>query len=359
MLSTTNLEGLNTLNEKDIYRTRELLKDKEKIIRYQEIFKSNAGSNLENVSIYLQNFDPQPLICVDGSQTPPEFNGKLRTTYVSAASAIGFLSDSNIEHRTLVERIQTIDNRKNNRIVDLKRTDLEFRIIDHFGHETNYSIAADGSLENLILVLPEMANLSDEWKFDLLNEEVISNFKKMISEMRLFGITKETNCTCPEKYISNEIRAINLIKHNEICNYLMKPGDLLLDKPFHSIRPISRYMNIDDQTKKSIDELYEVVQELQTYTYKPMNQKSNGTVIRFQIFNSDRKKLLQILKNIEFDKTGNVVEPWCQLKADKEAVYAASIYKSKLEAETYSNNKQLNINRTVPTRLVSRSARRR
>ena len=165
--------------------------------------------------------------------------------------------------------------------------------------------------------------------------------------------------TCPEDYIYSEIPGINLIHHNEICNFLLKPGDLLIDRPNFILREITRFKGIDNSTIKRVNKLYEIVKEIKTYTYKPRN--GTGTVVRFQMYGRDKNKLLQTLSNLDFDKTGTVVEPWCQLKADKDAVSAASIRKSKWEAASFSNSdaNNLKLEKTAPTRLVNRNLHRR
>ena len=92
-------EGFRTLEEKDLNEARSLLNDDIKLLEFQEIFRQNAGSNLLNLSSELEQISPEPLICIDGSQTKPEFNGKIKTTYISAISANGLIPIPGLIHK--------------------------------------------------------------------------------------------------------------------------------------------------------------------------------------------------------------------------------------------------------------------
>ena len=71
-----------------------------------------------------------------------------------------------------------------------------------------------------------------------------------------------------------------------------------------------------------LERFFSISSQIRTYSYMPL--MGNGTYVRFEVFPTDFKNLLQIVMNLDFDKQGEVIEPWCQLKADNEAVKHAA-----------------------------------
>jgi len=352
--------------EKDLHNTRKKLADSkyEKIIK--EKFYQEAKKNLTDLTKFptnlndeLINKEARQLILVDGSQTIPKSNGKISSSFISAASMPGLMRIKGFKPLHKSRSVSNVDNYKNSKAIELSRLDLELSVLSESCHSFPHIInGIDGSLKIIPKKISQMHQYEMMQKtesiFEMNSLDNLENLMNLIESGKVIGITKETSCKCIERFVEPYLKGVNLLKHNELANYFLRPGMLLQDNQQINFHMPSYLESLPKEYYSKLERFFSISSQIRTYSYMPL--MGNGTYVRFEVFPTDFKNLLQIVMNLDFDKQGEVIEPWCQLKADNEAVKHASCEETRWDVKKYLNedyeDKKYDI--TAPTRLVPR-----
>ena len=358
-VTTKNLSPRSEI-EKDINLTRKNLSDSNKQPYFRKIFQKNAGELLTNISSQLENFTPQPLLNVDGSQTPPRSNGRIITCHIASAAMSGLKQIEGFlpikkDHRILYEH-----DHRGSQIIELRRLNLELiTLLEVASKHKDVLVSTDGAIGNIYYKLLEMLQLErfvTSGSFEILFEDNLDALNSLLASGRLIGLTKSTNCRCPEEFIAEELPGVKYLAHNEVLNFLLRPGDLFLEKPNYQVPSISSVFDVSIEYFKKLTTLKDLTEKIETHSFMPLS--GNQIYTRFQSFKTNHNNLLQIIKNLDFDRQGASIEPFCQIKSDKEAKSHASFVQSKWNANRYTNSddiRDVRFDVASPTRLVRKN----
>ncbi len=351
-----------TFEENSLSATRQYLQDEKESSVIYEIFAEKAGNQLSNVTEILNCENIEGGLYTDGSRTPPKSNGTLISSFISSATTTGLMPVESFKEDLIKCRRVVYDSSiENEKVIDNSMKDLEIvGQIDAAASFPNINHYSDGAIAYYPKAIREMAlRTSEPREYDMCKSSNIERLINLIVSQKLVGITKNTNSRSSQKLIEPVLIGVKYMEHLELCNLILKPGDLFKEETFKFNTDLysSGLSHCSLEFLSSLKKLHQVSLSIATYTFKPLN---GSQVLRFQIYQNPEEisfdNLYTALAHLNFEKDyEKSILPWGQMISDLRAVDAAKLEKNIWDANQMKEEiYETNLNLPYLTRPVER-----